>query len=70
MKKFIIIDGNAIMYRAYYAVPRFETNGKLVNAVYGFISILFSTIEKFNPDYLVVAFDVKGPTFRDELFDK
>jgi len=69
-KKFVIIDGNAIMHRAYYAMPRFETDGKLVNAIYGFISILFSTIEKFHPEYLAVAFDVKGPTFRDELFDK
>lgn len=67
-KKFVIIDGNAIMHRAYHAMPRFETNGKLVNAVYGFISILFSTIEKFQPEYLAVAFDVKGPTFRDKLF--
>lgn len=56
------------MHRAYHAMPRFETNGKLVNAVYGFISILFSTIEKFQPEYLAVAFDVKGPTFRDKLF--
>jgi len=69
-KKFVIIDGNAIMHRAYYAMPRFETDGKLVNAIYGFVSILFSTIEKFHPEYLAVAFDVKGPTFRDELFDK
>jgi len=68
VKKFVLIDGNAIMYRAYYAMPRFEINGQLVNAIYGFVSILFSTIEKFNPEYLAVAFDVKGPTFRDELF--
>ncbi len=67
-KKFVIVDGNAIMHRAYYAMPRFETDGKLVNAIYGFISILFSTIEKFHPEYLAVAFDVKGPTFRDKLF--
>lgn len=67
-KKFILIDGNAIMYRAYYAMPRFEVGGKLVNAIYGFVAILFSTIEKFHPEYLAVAFDVKGPTFRDQLF--
>lgn len=69
-KQFVLIDGNAIMHRAYYAMPRFEINGELVNAIYGFISILFSTIEKFHPEYLAVAFDVKGPTFRDALFDK
>ena len=69
-EQFVIIDGNAIMHRAYHAMPRFEIDKKLVNAIYGFISILFSTIEKFNPEYLAVAFDVKGPTFRDKLFDK
>ncbi len=70
MKKntFVLIDGNAILHRAYHAMPRFEVSGKLVNAIYGFISILFSAIEKHEPEYLAVAFDVKGPTFRDELF--
>jgi DNA polymerase-1 len=72
MKKgtFILIDGNAILHRAYHAMPRFEIDGKLVNAVYGFISTLFSTIERFEPEYLAIAFDVKGPTFRDALFDE
>jgi len=70
MKKgtFVLIDGNAILHRAYHAMPRFEINGELVNAIYGFISILFSAIEKHEPEYLAVAFDVKGPTFRDEIF--
>lgn len=72
MKKgtFVLIDGNAILHRAYHAMPRFEINGRLVNAIYGFISILFSAIEKYEPEYLAVAFDVKGPTFRDELFEQ
>ena len=64
----ILIDGNAILHRSYHAMPRFEIDGRLVNAIYGFISILFYNIEKFKPEYLVVAFDVKGPTFRDEIF--
>ncbi|MDH4358457.1 MAG: hypothetical protein OEV37_00705 [Candidatus Berkelbacteria bacterium] len=70
MKKgtFVLIDGNAILHRSYHAMPRFESGGRLVNAIYGFISILFSAIEKYEPEYLAVAFDVKGPTFRDELF--
>jgi DNA polymerase-1 len=72
MKKstFVLIDGNAILHRAYHAMPRFEADGKLVNAIYGFISILFSTIEKFQPEFLAVAFDVKGPTFRDKIFEE
>lgn len=70
MKKgaFVLIDGNAILHRAYHAIPRFEVNGRLVNAIYGFISILFSALEKHHPEYLAIAFDVKGPTFRDEIF--
>jgi len=67
---FILIDGNAILHRSYHAMPRFEVNGLLVNAIYGFISTLFSTIERFEPEYLAIAFDVKGPTFRDALFDE
>lgn len=67
---FVLIDGNAILHRSYHAMPRFEVKGKLVNAIYGFISTLFFTIQKFQPEYLAVAFDVKGPTFRDELFDE
>lgn len=51
-------------------MPRFEVDGKLVNAIYGFISILFNNIEKFSPKYLVVAFDVKGRTFRDDIFEE
>lgn len=69
-KVFILVDGNAIMHRAYHAMPRFEIDGQLVNAIYGFISILFSTIDKFEPEYLAVAFDVKGKTFRDDLFEE
>lgn len=68
--KIILIDGNAILHRSYHAMPRFEVNGRLVNAIYGFISILFNNIEKFKPEYLVVAFDVKGKTFRDDIFDE
>ncbi|OQA52433.1 MAG: DNA polymerase I [candidate division WS2 bacterium ADurb.Bin280] len=64
----VLIDGNAVLHRSYHATPRFEVEGRLVNAIYGFISTLFSTIEKFKPTHLAVAFDVKGPTFRDEIF--
>lgn len=67
---FILIDGNAILHRAYHAMPRFEVDGQLVNALYGFISTVFATISRFEPEYMAVAFDVKGPTFRDEIFDK
>lgn len=70
MKKFVIIDGNAIVHRSYHAVPKTLTSptGELTNATYGFVSILFGILEYENPDYLAVAFDMKGPTFRHADF--
>jgi DNA polymerase-1 len=70
MKKFVIIDGHALIYRGYYAIPQLRTtNGELVNAVYGFSTVLLSMLQKLRPDYLAVAFDLKGPTFRHEAYD-
>ena len=66
MKTLVIIDGNALIHRAYHAIPPFKTEqGKLVNAVYGFTSILFRIIQELNPEYLVTTFDLPGPTFRN-----
>ncbi len=66
MKNFVIIDGNALIHRAFHALPPLKTKkGKLVNAVYGFASILFKVIQDLNPYYLVVSFDLPGPTFRN-----
>jgi DNA polymerase-1 len=68
-KKLILIDGNAIMHRAYHALPPLSTKkGELVNAVYGFASTLFSVIENFKPDYIAASFDLAGPTFRHEEY--
>lgn len=69
MKKLILIDGNAIIHRAFHAFPPFKTpQGELVNAVYGFASILLTILNKEQPDYIAVAFDLKGPTFRHEEY--
>lgn len=70
MKKFVIVDGNAIVHRSYHAVPKTLTSpaGEPTNATYGFVSMLFGILEYENPDYLAVAFDVKGPTFRHSDF--
>ena len=66
MKKLIILDGNALIYRAFYALPPLKNKqGKLTNAVYGFTSILFRFIQELNPDYLIATFDLQGPTFRN-----
>jgi len=68
-KKLVLIDGHSILNRAFYGVPDLS-NGKGLhtNAIYGFLNILFKILEEENPDYLAVAFDVKAPTFRHEIF--
>ncbi len=68
-KKLILIDGNALMHRAYHALPPLTTKkGEMVNAVYGFTSVLLKVIKELKPDYMVCAFDVAGGTFRDKIF--
>lgn len=70
MKKFVLIDGNALVHRCYHAVPKTLTapDGSPTNAVYGFTSILLGILEVEHPEYLAVAFDMKGPTFRDAMY--
>ncbi len=68
-EKFIIIDGNSLMNRAFYALPLLKTKqGFFTNAVYGFVSMLIKTIEDENPEYLAVVFDKAAPTFRHEKY--
>jgi DNA polymerase-1 len=68
-KTLIILDANALVHRAFHALPDFRTpKGELVNAVYGFTSILLKVIRGFEPEYIAAAFDVAGPTFRDEEY--
>lgn len=65
----VLIDGHALIYRAYHAFPGLSTNaGELVNAVYGFSRILLTAIRDLSPTYLAVAFDSKGPTKRAEQY--
>lgn len=64
-KKLVLIDGNAIIHRAYHALPPLTTKkGELVNAVYGFASVLLKVISELKPDYILATFDLAGPTFR------
>jgi DNA polymerase-1 len=68
-KRFFIIDGNSFCYRAYYAIRSLSNSkGRPTNAVYGFITMLNKLVKEENPDYLAVAFDLKGPTFRHKKF--
>ena len=68
-KRIIIIDGNSLINRAFYALPPLSTtDGKQTNAIYGFLTMLFRIIEDYDPDYIGVAFDKKAPTFRHKEF--
>lgn len=65
MKKLVLIDGNSVLYRAFYATPYFATSsGVQTNAVYGFLNMLIKTANDLKPDYVLVAFDRKEPTYR------
>lgn len=69
MSKIVLIDGHSILNRAFYGVPNLtNAKGLHTNAVYGFLNILFKILEEEKPDYLTVAFDVKAPTFRHEIY--
>jgi DNA polymerase-1 len=69
MQRLVIIDGHAILHRAYHALPPLTTStGEQVNAVFGFISMLLRVISDLKPDYLAVAFDRPKPTFRKQLY--
>lgn len=73
MDRLVLIDGNSIMNRAFYGIMGSKMlttkDGKYTNAVYGFLAILFKLIEDTNPQYMVVAFDLKAPTARHKLYD-
>jgi DNA polymerase-1 len=68
-KKFILIDAYALIHRAYHALPPLTTkSGELINAVFGFSSILIKVLQKIRPDYVAAAFDAPEPTFRHEEY--
>ena len=69
MQKLLLIDGNSILNRAYFAIPALnDKQGQNVNAVYGFVNILLKVLDDHKPDKLVVAFDKHGHNFRKDLF--
>lgn len=66
----VIFDGNALVHRAYHAIPELTTrSGEVVNAVYGFTSMLLKVLKDLGPSYCAVAFDRKAPTFRHRMFE-
>ena len=72
MSKLVVIDGNSILNRAFYGIMGSKmlqtADGTYTNAVYGFLAIMFKLLEESKPDYMVVAFDVKSPTKRHEMY--
>jgi len=67
--KLVIIDGQSLLYRAFFAVPPLSTrDGTPTNAVYGFLRMLLKLWREERPDYLVIAFDAPTPTFRHQQF--
>ena len=68
-EKILLIDGHSILNRAFYGLPELtNAEGLHTNAIYGFLNILFKTIEEEKPDYLTVAFDLHAPTFRHKMY--
>ena len=71
-KRIFLVDGSGLVYRAHFAFlrnPLITTTGEHTSAIYGFLNALLVLLRDENPDELVVAFDVKGKTFRHEMFD-
>ena len=69
--RLVVLDAMSLIHRAYHAVPRhFATSsGEPTNAVFGFTNILLRVVEELSPDHAAAAFDLPGPTFRDELYE-
>ena len=69
MPRLMLLDSNGLIYRGYHALPPLTTSkGELVNAVFGFCSILLRGIQDVRPEYVAACFDLPGPTFRHEQF--
>lgn len=64
-KKLVIFDGHALVHRGYHAIPYLTTkDGTPTNAVYGFTMMMLLALRELKPDYVIVAWDAPGPTFR------
>lgn len=69
MEKLVLIDGNSLINRAFYAMPVLSTaKGEFTNAVYGFLNMFFKMVDDEKPSHIAVAFDLKASTFRHKLY--
>lgn len=70
-KKFLMIDGSSLLFRAFYAIRNLKTNdGIHTNGVYGFLSMFYKAVDLIKPNYIMVAFDEHGPTFRSKEYSE
>lgn len=68
-KRFLIFDANALIHRAYHALPPLNTSkGEPVSVVYGFLLVFLKALKEFQPSFIAAAFDLPGPTFRHKEF--
>ena len=68
-KKLFLVDGQGLIYRAFFALPKLTTsNGQIINAAYGFTLVLMRLLEEQKPDGLIIAFDTPKPTFRHKQY--
>lgn len=68
-KRLVLLDAHALIHRAFHALPPLNTaRGELVNAVFGFLSILLGALKELKPKYVAATFDLPKPTFRHEQF--
>lgn len=69
LKKLLCIDGNSILNRQFYGIRPLSTkDGFPTNAIFGFVNVIARQLETLDPDYTAVAFDLKAPTFRHEMY--
>lgn len=70
-ENFVIFDGNALVHRAYHALPKLTAkDGRVVNAVYGFLLVFLKAIDDFSPSFMVATFDLPTPTFRHKKYQE
>ncbi|KZX01179.1 DNA polymerase I [Pseudoalteromonas luteoviolacea] len=67
----ILVDGSSYLFRAYHAPPHLtNSQGEATGAIYGVINMLKSLLKQFDPSHMVVVFDAKGPTFRNDMYSE
>jgi DNA polymerase-1 len=70
-KRLVLLDAHAILHRAFHALPDFTApNGEPTGALYGLVAMLLAIIEQLRPDYIVACFDLAGPTYRHDAYEK